>query len=429
MIFSIILGFGGLCISPMPALFHRYANNSIYEYKSWFLSLVLSESVLSGNSGSHQAEVKRPFGGVYGRSYQVGKRSLDQDFEIAHATSKRPFGRIFGNSYKLGKREYELPESHFTVTRHFKGFNGNHISSVPVSEHKQSKRPFGSIYGNSLSKRPFGSVYGSSYGKRPFGSVYGASYSKRPFGGVFGSSYKIGKRFAYPVEVHNAMKRPFGKVYGRSYKFGKRPFGQMYGTKYGKRSSEGYIVLSMEDAYPLQEKLDENIGFLPSAKRPFGKMYGKREYAEKRPFGQIYSTRPFGKRLMHGDVNFPILSKRPFGRVYGRSYKEKKIPLKIDKVERVNPAMLDLDEYGPFARPVDTFDPDTGDLVQSHVYLGADGYGMSISGFDNGDKAQYGELYTDSGDGAMETGQTEDDQRDFGLEDDNNEEFEDSEEE
>lgn len=365
---------------------------------------------MSENDETYHVEAKRPFGGVYGKPVTMGRRS--SDFGNAHLAAKRPFGRIFGRSYKLGKRDFGPPESHITVKRPFGRIFGNYRTNVHASTHEQTKRPFGSIYR--------------------------ISYSKRPFGGVYGNSYKIGKRYVLPHDVHNEVKRPFGRIYGRSYKFGKRPFGQVYGSKYGKRSVGDFdddAEIILKDTSP-----SENTGHVLLVKRPFGKIYGKRDDVTKRPFGQIYSTRrPFGKRSFPGSVDFPMLNKRPFGKVYGKSYRLKKSPYKIYTVGKgsfINTPDSIVNEVDSIVRPVGPSDrnsnqpypafiEDGGDLGQRDaVFVETGGYDVDVPGFEGQTEDQdIGEVYTDS-DGAMEEDASDLDDGSLGIEDESEEDSE-----
>lgn len=370
----------------------------------WFFSVIFLDTPMAGNDGMYHVEAKRPFGGVYGRPFTMERRS--SDFGNSHLAAKRPFGRVFGRSYKLGKRDFVPLESHITVKRPFGRIFGNYRTNVHASTQKQTKRPFG--------------------------SVYRISYSKRPFGGVYGNSYKIGKRYVLSQYEHNEVKRPFGKVYGRSYKFGKRPFGQVYGSRYGKRSVGSFddeAAIILENTSPSEHNGQELL-----VKRPFGKIYGKRYDVNKRPFGQIYSPRRhFGKRPFPGSVDFPMLNKRPFGKMYGRSYRLKKSPYKIytdGKGSFVNIPDSIVDEPdslvlpGPSDRisnqPYPAFFEDPGQ--KDVVFVETGGYDVDVPGSEGQTEDQdMGEVYTDS-DGAME--EDESDDGNLGIEDDSEEDSE-----
>ena len=215
---------------------------------------------------------KRPFGGVYGNSYNFGKRPFGPVYGGGDNVGKRPFGGSYGGGFDIGKR------------------------------------PFGSSYGDGfdIGKRPFGGSYSGGFdiGKRPFGGSYGDGFSigKRPFGGSYGGGFDIGKRpfdGAYGDEF-DVGKRPFGSTYG-NFQFGKRPFGSYGGSfKIGKRP------------------FGSTYGNFQFGKRPFGS-YGGSFKIGKRPFGSYSSgSFGFGKQGIADDAvsNFDdeeySLEKRPF---------------------------------------------------------------------------------------------------------------------
>ncbi|KAK3084442.1 hypothetical protein FSP39_013588 [Pinctada imbricata] len=172
-------------------------------------SALESEETADDDANLADDKVKRPFGGIFGKPYNIGKRPFGSIFHQDYDVGKRPFGGSYSNPYKIGKR------------------------------------PFGGSYGNSfkVGKRPFGSSYSKSFmiGKRPFGGTYKSWFKmgKRPFGGSYRGSFKVGKR-------------PFS-TYGGSFGLGKRPFGT-YGGSFGvgKRTLGG----KFED---IEEESDENI--------------------------------------------------------------------------------------------------------------------------------------------------------------------------